>query len=153
MRLDKEPDALELDSIEPGKDPDAMESDVGPEVLYHNLPVWALLSWPLLSELWGGSIGVEHAHLVLSDGIWEFFDGRGLLSTRNISINFVLPFILNSGGRLWTAGLTKIVMEVEGISEGGATYPRLVLSVRLFFLIITVLWVRIFLFYMRSHKG
>jgi hypothetical protein len=30
-----------------------------------------------------------------------FSDGRGLLSAQNISINFVLPFILNSGGRLW----------------------------------------------------
>jgi hypothetical protein len=42
--LDKEPVALKLDSTEPGKDPDAMESDTGPEVLCRNLLVWALLS-------------------------------------------------------------------------------------------------------------
>jgi hypothetical protein len=44
MGLDKEPDALELDSMEPGKDPDAMESDDGPEVLGRNLLAWELLS-------------------------------------------------------------------------------------------------------------
>jgi hypothetical protein len=37
----------------------------------------------------------------------RFSDGRGLLSARNISINFVLPFILNSGGRLWDCRLNK----------------------------------------------
>jgi hypothetical protein len=37
----------------------------------------------------------------------RFSDGRGLLSTRNISIDFVLPFILNSGGRLWDCRLNK----------------------------------------------
>jgi hypothetical protein len=40
MGLDiEEPDALELDG-----EPDAMESDIGPEVLCRNLLVWALLS-------------------------------------------------------------------------------------------------------------
>jgi hypothetical protein len=47
------PGALELDAMgldkksdpmESRKDSDAMESDVGPEVLCHNLLVWALLS-------------------------------------------------------------------------------------------------------------
>jgi hypothetical protein len=37
----------------------------------------------------------------------RFSDGRGLLSARNISINFVLPFILNNGGRLWDCRLNK----------------------------------------------
>jgi hypothetical protein len=36
-----------------------------------------------------------------------FFYGRGLLSARNISINFVFPFIFNSGGRLWDYRLNK----------------------------------------------
>jgi hypothetical protein len=44
MGLDKEPDALELDSMEPGKDPEEIVSDTGPEVLCCNLLVWALLS-------------------------------------------------------------------------------------------------------------
>jgi hypothetical protein len=37
----------------------------------------------------------------------RFFYGRGLMSAWNISINFVLPFILNSGGRLWDCMLNK----------------------------------------------
>jgi hypothetical protein len=45
MRLDiDEPDALELDSVEPDGEPDAMEFDTGPGVLCQNLLVWALLS-------------------------------------------------------------------------------------------------------------
>lgn len=62
-----------------------------------------------------------------SNGMW-------LLSAWNIIINLVLPFIFSNGGRLWTAGLTNTVLEVEGVSEGGATYPRPVLSVRLFWM-------------------
>jgi hypothetical protein len=37
----------------------------------------------------------------------RFSDGRRLLSAQNISINFVLPFIFNSGGRLWDSRLDK----------------------------------------------
>jgi hypothetical protein len=37
----------------------------------------------------------------------RFSDGMGLLSAWNISINFVLPFILNSWGRLWDCRLNK----------------------------------------------
>jgi hypothetical protein len=45
MGLDIEgPEALELDSMEPNKELDAMEPDTGPEVLCRNLLVWALLS-------------------------------------------------------------------------------------------------------------
>jgi hypothetical protein len=44
MGLDKESDPMELDSIESSKDLDVMESDVGPEVLCHNLLVLALFS-------------------------------------------------------------------------------------------------------------
>jgi hypothetical protein len=40
----KGPDALVLDSMEHDKELDTMESDVGPEVLCHNLLAWALLS-------------------------------------------------------------------------------------------------------------
>jgi hypothetical protein len=40
----EELDALVLDSMEPDKEPDAMESDTEPEVLCRNLLVWALLS-------------------------------------------------------------------------------------------------------------
>jgi hypothetical protein len=40
----EEPDALELDSMESDKEPDARESDTGPEVLCRNLLVWTLLS-------------------------------------------------------------------------------------------------------------
>jgi hypothetical protein len=62
----------------------------------------------------------------------SFSDGWRLLSTWNISIRFVLPFFFNSGGRLWDCRLNKDSLEVEGISEVGATYPRPVLSVGLF---------------------
>jgi hypothetical protein len=45
MGLDIEgPKALELDSMEADKEPAAMESDIGPEVLCCNLLVWALFS-------------------------------------------------------------------------------------------------------------
>jgi hypothetical protein len=45
MGLDiEEPDASELDSMEPDKEPDPMESDTGLEVLCRDLLVWALLS-------------------------------------------------------------------------------------------------------------
>jgi len=40
MGLDiEEPDALELNPMEPDKEPNAMESDTGPEVLCRNLLV------------------------------------------------------------------------------------------------------------------
>jgi hypothetical protein len=35
------------------------------------------------------------------------FDGRGLLNAWNISIKLVLPFIFNSGGRIWDCRLNK----------------------------------------------
>jgi hypothetical protein len=45
MGLDiEEPDASELDSMEPDKEPNPMESDTGPEVLCRDLLVWGLLS-------------------------------------------------------------------------------------------------------------
>jgi hypothetical protein len=46
----------------------------------------------------------------------------------------ILSFPLSSivGGGFGTTGLTKTVLEVEEVLEGGATYPRLVLSVGLF---------------------
>jgi len=37
----------------------------------------------------------------------RFSYGRGLLCAQNMSINFVIPFILNSGGRLWDCRLNK----------------------------------------------
>jgi hypothetical protein len=48
----------------------------------------------------------------------------------------ILSFPLSStvGGGSGTAGLTKTVLEVEGLLEGGATYPRLVLSVGFFWI-------------------
>jgi len=42
------------------------------------------------------------------------------------------PLSMNVGGRSGTVSLTKIVLEVEGMLEGGATYTSLVLSVGLF---------------------
>jgi hypothetical protein len=42
----------------------------------------------------------------------------------------ITPFPLSTtvSGGSGTVGLTKIVLEVEGMSEGGATYPSSVLS-------------------------
>jgi hypothetical protein len=47
---------------------------------------------------------------------------------------FSLSFPISStvGGGSGTAGLTKTVLEVEGVSDGGAKYPRPVLSIGLF---------------------
>jgi len=52
-------------------------------------------------------------------------DGRGLLSAQN----FIFTLSSTVGGGSGTAGLTKTVLEVEGVSVGGATYLRPVLSV------------------------
>jgi ABC-type uncharacterized transport system permease subunit len=48
----------------------------------------------------------------------------------------ILSFSLSStvGGGSRTVGLTKTVLEVKGISEGGAKYSSLVLSVGLFWI-------------------
>jgi hypothetical protein len=43
---------------------------------------------------------------------------------------FPLSITMRGGSR--TVGLTKTVLEVEGMSEGGATYPSPVSSVGLF---------------------
>jgi hypothetical protein len=40
--------------------------------------------------------------------------GRGLLSVWNISINLVLPFIFNIGGRLWDCRLNKYSLGSRG---------------------------------------
>jgi len=45
-------------------------------------------------------------------------------------ITYFPLFMIVSGGS-GTVGLTKTVLEVEGMSAGGATYPSPVLSVRL----------------------
>jgi hypothetical protein len=44
----------------------------------------------------------------------------------------ILSFPSTVGGGSRTASLTKIVLEVEGVSEGEANYSRPVLSVGLF---------------------
>jgi hypothetical protein len=48
--------------------------------------------------------------------------------------SLILSFPLSStmGGGSGTAGLTYTVLEVEGVSVGGAIYPRPVVSVGLF---------------------
>jgi hypothetical protein len=61
-------------------------------------------------------------------------NGKELLSDQNISIDFVLPLSTTVGGGSGTMGLTKIVLEVEGMSEDEATYPSLVLSVGFFWI-------------------
>jgi hypothetical protein len=50
--------------------------------------------------------------------------------------SLILSFPLSSamGGGSGTAGFTNTVFEVEGASEEGATYPRPVLSVGLFWI-------------------
>jgi hypothetical protein len=50
--------------------------------------------------------------------------------TSPLILSFPLSTIMGRG--LGTVGLTKIVLEVKGISRGGVTYPSLVLSVGLF---------------------
>jgi hypothetical protein len=54
----------------------------------------------------------------------RFFDGRRLLSARNISINFVLPFIFNSGGRLWDYRLDKDNPGSRGSIRGRSYIPE-----------------------------
>jgi hypothetical protein len=52
--------------------------------------------------------------------------------TSPLILSFPLSSTVWGGSR--TAGLTKTVLEVEGVSEGEATYPRQVLSVGLFWI-------------------
>jgi hypothetical protein len=47
--------------------------------------------------------------------------------TSLLILSFPLSSALGGGSR--TGGLTNTVLEVEGVSVGGATYPRPVLSV------------------------
>jgi hypothetical protein len=61
-------------------------------------------------------------------------NGGELLSDRNISADYVLSFVHDCSGGSGTVGFTKTIREVEGMSEGGATYPSLVLSVGLFWI-------------------
>jgi len=68
--------------------------------------------------------------------------------------SFLLSQMVVGGSR--TVDLTNIVPEVEGLSEGEATYLSLVLYVGLLWIDITVLRVvglRILLVFMWSHKG
>jgi hypothetical protein len=53
-----------------------------------------------------------------------------------VTSSLTLSFPLSStvGGGSGTAGFTNTVFEVEGASEEGATYPRPVLSVGLFWI-------------------
>jgi len=120
----EEPDALVLASMELGNDPDAMEPDTGSEVLCHNLLAQELHSWLLLFGLSEESTGVEHAHLDRSDGISEIFWWKGLLSARNISIKLVLPFIFNSGGRIWDYRLNKDSLGGKGSVRGRSYIPE-----------------------------
>jgi hypothetical protein len=54
----------------------------------------------------------------------RFSNGRRLLSARNISINFVIPFIFNSGGRLWDCRLNKDSPESRGSIRGRSYIPE-----------------------------
>jgi hypothetical protein len=56
-------------------------------------------------------------------------NGRKLLNDRNISTDYVIPFVHYCGWGLRDCGLNKDSLEVERMSEGGATYPSPVLSV------------------------
>jgi hypothetical protein len=52
-----------------------------------------------------------------------------VIGTSPLILSF--PLSTTVGGGSGTVGLTKTVLEVEGMSEGGATYSSLVLSVGL----------------------
>jgi hypothetical protein len=51
-------------------------------------------------------------------------DGRGLLSSQNISINLILPFIFSSGGRLWDCRLKKDSPGSRGSVNGRSYIPE-----------------------------
>jgi hypothetical protein len=51
-------------------------------------------------------------------------DGRGLLSAQNISIKLVLPFIFNSGGRIWDFRLDKDSPGGRGSVRGRSYIPE-----------------------------
>jgi hypothetical protein len=53
-----------------------------------------------------------------------------VLETSSLILSFPLSSAMGRGSG--TTGLTNTVLEVEGVSVGGATYPRPVLSVGLF---------------------
>jgi hypothetical protein len=52
--------------------------------------------------------------------------------TSSLTLSFPLSSVVE--GSSGTAGLTNTILEVEGVSVGGATYPRPVLSVGLFYI-------------------
>jgi len=64
----------------------------------------------------------------------RYFDGMRLLSagTSSLTLSFLLSSTVVGGSG--TAGFTNTVFEVEVASEEGATYPRPVLSVGLFWI-------------------
>jgi hypothetical protein len=51
-------------------------------------------------------------------------DGKGLLSARNISMKLVLPFIFNSGGRIWDCRLNKDSLGGRGSVRGRSYIPE-----------------------------
>jgi hypothetical protein len=51
-------------------------------------------------------------------------DERGLLSSRNIPIKLVLPFIFNSGGRLWDCSLNIDSPGSRGSIRGRSYIPE-----------------------------
>jgi len=59
-------------------------------------------------------------------------DGMRLLRPGTSSLILSFPLSSAMGRGSGTAGLTNTVLEVEGVSVGGATYPRPVLSVGFF---------------------
>jgi hypothetical protein len=133
MGLDiEELDASELDSMEPDKEPEPWSPILG----QRSCAVICLFGHFFL-DLYSlsfekGSLGWD---MPLSPQWWHMGD---LLMVGNFWVAETSPLILSFplsstvGGGSGTVGLTKTVLKVEGISEGGATYPRPVLSVRLF---------------------
>lgn len=67
---------------------------------------------------------------------WWHMGGRLMVGSFLVygisSLIMSFPLSTTVSGGSGTVGLTKIVLEVEGMSEGGAIYPSPVLSVELF---------------------
>jgi hypothetical protein len=61
-------------------------------------------------------------------------NGGRLLNDWNISTNYVISFVHDCEWRLGDCGLDKNSPRVEGMSEGGTTYPSPVLLVGVFWI-------------------
>jgi hypothetical protein len=90
----------------------------------------ALTFWAFRREHWGRTCPLRPQWWHMGDLLMEW--GFWVPGTSSSTLSF--PLSSTVGGSSGTAGFTNTVFEVEGASEEGATYPRPILSVGLFWI-------------------